>query len=478
MQVDFGTGSGYDTGLMDNRRVHIKTFGCQMNKLDSGLLASALAEAGYTLTEKATDADAVVINTCSVREHAEARVFSHLGHLKHIRKSRPEMVVAVMGCMAQRLGAELLAHPAVDIVCGPAQLPQLPALLAEAAAKSRKERDILAVTSDIRKKHEGQEGEALDEFERLHDMEDSDVPGQAYVRAMHGCDRFCSYCVVPYVRGPEVSRSPKAIGEQIQRLADSGVKQITLLGQTINSYKYTEGGRTWRLADLLEMAASIDGVQWVRFITSYPADFDESILRAMAGNSKICRYLHIPAQSGSDRILKAMNRKYTAAEYMALLMRAREIVPDIGIAGDFIVGFPGETQEDFEATCAMVRQAKYKNIFVFKYSPRPGTRADKGMADDVHGEVKKERNMRLLEIQNQVSLEMNRELIGRVIEVMVDGASKKPHLDGEAKAMPQLTGRTSSDHIVVFDGPLSLTGTFVKVRVSRSSALTLFGEIA
>lgn len=468
---------GYDEWFMEKRTVHIKTFGCQMNKLDSSLVASALADAGYAFTEKATEADAVVINTCSVREHAEARVFSHLGHLKHLRKSRPGLVVAVMGCMAQRLGKELLAHPAVDVVCGPAQLPQLPSLLAEAGEKSRKDRHLLAVSENIRHRSSQSEGESLDEFERLHDMEDTEVPGQAYVRAMHGCDRFCSYCVVPYVRGPEVSRSPQAICEQIRRLADQGIQQITLLGQTINSYKYTEGDKTWRLADLLEMAAGVDGVRWVRFITSYPADFDEGIFHAMAANKKVCRYLHIPAQSGSDRILKAMNRHYTAAQYLALLDRARQIVPDIAVAGDFIVGFPGETDEDFQATCDLLARARYKNAFIFKYSPRPGTRAEKGMADDVPAEVKKERNTKLLELQNSVSEDINRGFIGQVVEVMVDGPSRKPHLDGMPRELPQLTGRTGSDYIVVFDGPVSLTGTFAKVRVMRSSALTLFGEL-
>jgi tRNA-2-methylthio-N6-dimethylallyladenosine synthase len=463
---------------MTQRVAHIKTFGCQMNKLDSGILASALVEAGYSLTNKATEADVVVINTCSVREHAEARVFSHLGHLKHLRKTRPEMVVAVIGCMAQRLGAELLQHPAVDIVCGPAQLPQLPQLIEKAAATSRKERDFLAVTDDIRRRSSQEQDQPLDEFERLHDTEDADIPGQAFVRAMHGCDRFCSYCVVPYVRGPEVSRPPQAIREQIRRLAGQGVTQITLLGQTINSYRYAEGDRMWHLADLLEMATAIEGVHWVRFITSYPVDFDEAIFHAMAGNEKLCRYLHIPAQSGSDRILKAMNRHYTVAQYLALLEKARTIVPDISLAGDFIVGFPSETDADFGATCDLLAKAQYKNAFIFKYSPRPGTRADRMLTDDVPAEVKKYRNMKLLELQNTQSAEVNRQFVGRTVEVMVEGPGKKPHLDGPHREMPQLTGRTAADHIVVFDGPLSLAGSYASVKITRASALTLFGELA
>jgi tRNA-2-methylthio-N6-dimethylallyladenosine synthase len=472
----FGGYGVYNSWIMDTRSVHIKTFGCQMNKLDSSLLASAMTDAGFTLTEKVGDAAIIVINTCSVREHAEARVFSHLGHLKHLKKSRPGLIVAVMGCMAQRLGPELLEHPVVNIVCGPGQLPQLPSLIEQARAASRNDAELLAVTDNIRGKTSDEDAGSLDDFERLHDIEDTSVPGQAYVRAMRGCDRFCSYCVVPYVRGPEVSRPPQAIRDQIVRLADQGITQITLLGQTVNSYTYIEGDRTWRLADLLEMAAAIDGVHWVRFITSYPSDFDEAIFHAMARIDKVCPYLHIPAQSGSDRILKAMNRKYTAAEYIALLDKARDIVSDIAIAGDFIVGFPEETEEDFEATCDLLTRAQYKNAFIFKYSPRPGTRADKTLADDVPAEVKKHRNTRLLELQNSVSMEYNKRFIGKIMEVMVEGPGKKPHLDGPRHDLPQLVGRTATDYIVIFDGPLQLAGTFAKVRITRTSALTLFGQ--
>jgi tRNA-2-methylthio-N6-dimethylallyladenosine synthase len=460
----------------EKKHVYIRTFGCQMNKLDSSLLASAMTDAGFTLTEKVGDAEVVVINTCSVREHAEERVFSHLGHLKHLKKSRPDLIVAVMGCMAQRLGPELIEHPVVNIVCGPGQLPQLPSLIEQARTVPMNGAELLAVTENIRQKTSGEDAGSLDDFERLHDIEDTSIPGQAYVRAMRGCDRFCSYCVVPYVRGPEVSRPPQAIRDQIIRLADQGITQITLLGQTVNSYAYTEGDKTWRLADLLEMAAAIDGVHWVRFITSYPSDFDEAIFHAMACIEKVCPYLHIPAQSGSDRILKAMNRKYNAAEYMALLDKARDIVPDIAIAGDFIVGFPGETEEDFEATCGLLSRAQYKNAFIFKYSPRPGTRADKTLADDVSAEVKKQRNTRLLELQNSVSMQYNKRFVGRTMEVMVEGPGKKPHLDGPRHDQPQLIGRTATDYIVIFDGPLRLAGGFARVKITRTSALTLFGE--
>ena len=447
-----------------------------MNKLDTGLVASALRDAGFRLVEGVKDADAVVINTCSVRQHAEDRVLSNLGHLKHLKQHRPGMVVAVIGCMAQRLGNGLLEHEVVDIVCGPAQIPQLADLISQALDRHEKR---LAVTEEIR--FSAAEGDAaLDDFESTHSVRDKQIPGQAFVRVMRGCNYFCTYCVVPYVRGPEACRSPHAILEQVRRLADTGVRQVTFLGQTVNSYQYNDGGKTYNLADLLDMATEVPGIEWIKFVTSYPRDeFFEDILRVMADSPKVCRYLHMPAQSGSDRILKAMNRHYTAAHYLDMLDRARATVPDIAIAGDFIVGFPGETEEDFQATADLVQKARYKNCFVFKYSPRPGTTADKRLADTVPDEVKHKRNVELLAIQEQISDELSRDFQGLDVTVLVEGLSKKSHVnpsDGEDR--PQLVGRTSTDHIVVFNGPLSLAGRFAQVRVTRTSPLTLFGELS
>ncbi|MHC4360582.1 MAG: tRNA (N6-isopentenyl adenosine(37)-C2)-methylthiotransferase MiaB, partial [Planctomycetota bacterium] len=371
---------------MNAKNVHIKSFGCQMNKLDTALVTSALKQAGFALTDSPKTADIVLINTCSVREHAEQRVFSHLGHLKHIRQSRPEIIVGVIGCMAQRLGDELLAHEAVDIVCGPAQIPQIVTLL-EKGLSERKKR--LFVTENIRRLNENA---ALEDFESVFDSDDKALPRQAFVRAMRGCNKFCSYCVVPYVRGPEVSRPPAAIIEQVRRLAGKGVRLVTLLGQTVNSYEYHVCGKTYCLADLLEMVSEVDGIEWIRFVTSYPAEkYFMQICQAMADFPKVCKYLHMPAQSGSNKILKAMNRKYTAEEYLQLLDIARDMVPGIAVAGDFIVGFPGEREEDFGDTVKLLQKAKYKNAFVFKYSARLGTGAEKRLEDDVKQEVKKRR---------------------------------------------------------------------------------------
>ena len=457
-----------------NLKLTIKSFGCQMNKLDTALVTSAFEEAGFSLTESVKEADVVLINTCSVREHAEQRVLSHLGHLKHIKKSRPDLVVGVIGCMAQRLGDTLLEHEAVNLVCGPAQIPRLSELIKEAMQEKK---TTMAVTGKIRQKLDDKQNQMLEEFESTYGIEDEQIPAQAFVRVMRGCNNFCTYCVVPYVRGPEVSRPPEAVIEQIRRLADHGVRQVTLLGQRVNAYQYKQGEKTWSLADLLDAAGKIEGIEWLRFVTSYPSEeFLNEILHVMADSPKVCDYLHIPAQSGSDRILRAMNRHYSSRQYLDMLGRAREIVPDIAIAGDFIVGFPGETEEDFEATVELLKKARYKNAFIFKYSPRPGTTADRRLQDTIPAEVKQRRIVELLAVQEKFSDELSREFLGKEVNVLVEGLSKKSHVNMDAGQNPQLIGRTAGDWIVVFNGPESLTGKFTKVRIESVSPLTLFGR--
>ena len=460
---------------ISNLKLSVKSFGCQMNKLDTALVTSALKEAGFTLTESVKEADVVLINTCSVREHAEQRVLSHLGHLKHIKKSQPDMVVGVIGCMAQRLGDKLLEHEAVNIVCGPTQIPQIVDLLTEALQKNEKR---LAVTEKIRKTSENQ-NQILEKFESAYGIEDKQIPSQAFVRAMRGCNNFCTYCIVPYVRGPEVCRPPEAIIEQIKRLASEGIKQVTLLGQTVNSYKYKKAEKTYCLADLLNAASDIDGIEWLKFVTSYPSDeFFDEILQVMADSPKVCHYLHIPAQSGSDKILHAMNRHYSAAWYLEILDKARATVPGIAIAGDFIVGFPGETEDDFQATVDLLNKARYRNSFIFKYSPRPGTTADKRLQDTVPADVKQKRIAELLAVQEKISDQLSRDFLGKEVKVLVEGLSKKSHRNIAGSGNnPQLVGRTATDYIVVFNGPTSLAGRFAKVKIIKTSPLTLFGEL-
>ena len=447
-----------------------------MNKLDSALVSTSLERAGFSLTENVKDADVVLINTCSVREHAEQRVISHIGHLQHIKESKPNMIVGIIGCMAQRLGDKLLEHKTVNIVCGPSQIPQIAALIVDAQEKKKNE---LAVTEHIRKAVQESDSQALEDFESAYSNEDERNPAQAFVRIMRGCNNFCTYCIVPYVRGPEVSRPPETILEQIRKLADNGVKQVTLLGQTVNSYKYVRDGKVWSLADLLNAVSEINGIEWIKFVTNYPAEeYFEDIMHAMADSSKICKYLHMPAQSGSDKILRAMNRKYTAAGYLELLEKARSIVPGIAIAGDFIVGFPDETDEDFQGTVNLVKKAQYRNAFIFKYSPRPGTTSEKRLEDTIPDEIKQKRNVELLAVQEKISEELSKDFLGKEVKILVEGLSKKPHLNSSDNGNnPQLVGRTEMDYIVVFNGPVSLAGQFAMVKIVKSSPLTLFGEL-
>ncbi len=459
---------------MGKKLVHIKSFGCQMNKLDTALVESALKEADYQVTDAIRDADLVLFNTCSVRQHAEDRVISNIGHMKHLKKSRPHLMVGIMGCMAQRLGEALLQHDAVDLVVGPGQIPHIVSLIKSVTHDQGKQLDV---TPRIRQ--QAADNPDLEAFESMHDSDDKHIPGQAFVRIMRGCNNFCTYCIVPYVRGPEISRPPQAIVQQIRKLADTGVRQVTLLGQTVNAYRYDEAGKTYDLADLLALVSETDGIEWIRFVTNYPIEqgFDR-LMHAMADLPKVCKYLHMPAQSGSDSMLRAMNRRYVAQQYLDLLARARAIVPNLAVAGDFIVGFPGETDEDFQQTASLIRQAQYKNCFVFKYSPRPGTTSDKRLEDTIPDAVKQQRNVDLLAVQERVSADLSQTFLGSTVKVLVEGLSKKPHLNAsEHNNLPQLVGRTDTDWIVVFNGPESLAGHFADVTIDKVSPLTLFGTL-
>jgi len=444
--------------------------GCQMNKLDSELVAAQLEEMGCHQTTDSAAAEIIIFNTCSVRQHAEEKVISKIGQLKRRHRQQPNMILAVIGCLAQRLGQELLrCHGEVDIVCGPGRLHQLAAMIEEALAHRRQ---LIAL-------NDRSENNLLEEFDCSRPPPKGNNPFQAYVRVMRGCNKFCSYCVVPYVRGPEECRPLDNILAESRRLVEAGVKEITLLGQTVNSYEFSQNGKMLGLADVLEAVHQIHGLERLRFITSYPRDFDERILHAMAGLPRVCEYLHLPAQSGSNRILRAMNRRYTVEQYLELIERARQIVPDITFAGDFIVGYCGEEQEDFEATAQLMQKVRYKNCFIFKYSPRPGTAADKKLADNVPDEVKRQRNTQLLLLQNQISEQLNQRYIGQEVKILVEGPSKKPHLDHPRQNGAdriQLIGRTPGDHIVVFEGGRDLIGQIISLKVTRASALTLFAE--
>ncbi len=524
------------------KKIYLETFGCQMNVLDSELVENQLRVLGYEFTPALEDADVVLYNTCSVREKSEQKVWSRLGRMRERKLIEPSLVVGVIGCMAERDGVGLMKRmPQVDLMCGPSELDQLPALL-ENVLKTGKQQHALAGNTSRRSKTLEHAGEQEDGLELL-DLSRSFSPEgrggqrfQAYIRIVRGCNKFCTYCVVPYTRGAEVSRPPGAILQEARKLVDAGCLEITLLGQTVNHYAYEEetqaslpGGpvkKRTTFAELLQMLHErLPDLARLRFITSFPADFGDDILQVMAESRRMCKYLHVPAQSGSDRILKLMNRGYTAGSYLELVERARRIVPGIQLAGDFIVGFPTETDEDYTRTRELAEKVRYKNCFIFKYSPRPGTVAIKRHEDDVPEETKRFRNNDLLRVQNRISNELNRELLGQVIDVLCDGpsgwggngngadrepdsvvagsgacsdnnvqlgsslaAGMKRKLDrqGNPFVMPrvaetpgdwvQLAGRTTHDQIVVFQGPAALTGRIIPVRVREAHGMTIFAD--
>jgi tRNA-2-methylthio-N6-dimethylallyladenosine synthase len=457
------------------QKLYIETVGCQMNVLDSELVVGTLRRVGYELTHEPSDADVIFFNTCSVRQHAEDKIYSALGRLRLHKKRHPEKVVGVLGCMAQKDQEQILRRaPHVDIVCGTGQLAQLPQLIDEV----RRTREVQIAVSLGRAEASRHEVESsFESFDPMRDPSMRPTPFQAYVRIMIGCDKFCTYCIVPSVRGPEQSRPPEHIAAEVRQLAAEGCKEITLLGQTVNSFRHRTGdGRSERLSDLLARIHDTPGLERIKFITNFPRDMDDDLLDAVRTLPKVCPYLHVPAQSGCDEVLKRMKRLYTVGYYRDMLVRCRERVPGVAISSDFIVGFSGETEASFQKTCDLVRESGFKNSFIFKYSPRPGTKADELFADDVPEEVKKRRNNDLLAIQNAVSVADHRRLVGTTVEVLVEGPSKTA-LKQDGRGPRQLTGRSRSDHIVVFEGNERLIGRTVSVQIEQATAFTLFGTV-
>lgn len=477
--------------------------GCQMNVLDSELVLGELLARGYQPVDEMLTADLVVLNTCSVRQHAEDKVFSRLGQLKQRRARHDGRIVAVIGCMAERDGTNLLERmPHVDILCGPGDIHRLPAMVDDVTASRGR---AIALSGRLRELTTAQRHAAShDDLESLDSSRSFDprIAGkrtgltsrfQAYVRITRGCNKWCTFCVVPMTRGPEVHRPADQIVAEVRRLARHGVVEVTLLGQTVNHYEHTdERGRHTTFADLLRRVHDeVPELPRLRFVTSFPRDFTDEALRAMAESPRICRYLHIPAQSGSNPVLKRMNRGYTVEEYRDLLSRARDLMPDISLSGDMIVGFPGETDEDFARTVELLRYARYKNCFIFKYSPRPGTQADARLLDDIPDDVKRQRNNDLLAAQAEINLANHRDLVGQSVEILVEGFSKAAiraqegeqdrggEVDRDARPglAGQLVGRTRGDQIVVFEGPSDLIGRITQVRVVAMTPYTLHGEL-
>ena len=448
-------------------RVFIQTFGCQMNRLDSDLVTDLLGNAGYTITTNRDIADLVLYNTCSVRDHAEQKVYSRLGRDAQL-KVKP--MVGVIGCMAQRLGGRLKSKfPVVDIVCAPGSLYMLPELI-DSALAGRAAMALDPSRTESRDKESESRLETMDSIRHV----DGDNR-KAFVRVMRGCDKFCSYCIVPFVRGPERSRNPAEIQKEVAKLVEGGKDCITLLGQTVNSYKFQDV----RFSDLVRQISAIPQLKRLDFVTSHPTDFGQDILEAIGECDNVCSYIHCPAQSGSDRILRAMNRGYTRAEYDAFLDLAYRILPDVAIASDFIVGFPGESDEDHAMTIDLVEKGNFKNCFIFKYSPRDGTRAAEKYQDNVPEEIKRQRNNELLEIQRAQGLKHHQNRIGRTFNVMVEGPSRRHDKQDKppTRESTQMMGRTMGNHIVLFDAPDNIVGSFVSVKITDANDLALIGEV-
>jgi tRNA-2-methylthio-N6-dimethylallyladenosine synthase len=460
---------------MITKKLYLETVGCQMNVLDSELVVGSLRRQGYALVHEATEADVILFNTCSVRQHAEDKIYSALGRLRGHMRRNPSKVLGVLGCMAQK-DQELIRKraPHVAIVCGTGQLARLPELIAE-VERTGKPQFALSLDRAEASRHEVEH--SFESYDPLRDPSMRPTRFQAYVRIMIGCDKFCTYCIVPSVRGPEQSRPPEHIAAEVRQLADEGCKEITLLGQTVNSFQFAHGdGRSTRLSDLLARIHDTPGLERIKFVTNFPKDMSDDLLDAVRELPRVCAYLHVPAQSGCNDVLKRMKRLYTVEYYRDMLHRCRGRVPGVAISSDFIVGFCGETEKSFERSCDLVREGGFKNSFIFKYSPRPGTKADELFEDDVAEEVKKRRNNDLLAIQNAVSLADHRDRIGQIAEVLVEGRSKSS-IKHESSGPVQLTGRTMTDHIVVFEGHERLIGQTVRVEIKEASAFTLFGTV-
>jgi tRNA-2-methylthio-N6-dimethylallyladenosine synthase len=457
------------------RRLYIETIGCQMNVLDSELVAASLLGAGYELVDSLAEADTILFNTCSVRQHAEDKIYSALGRLRQAKEQQPQTIIGVLGCMAQKDQQRIFKRaPHVDLVVGPGQLQQLPQLLQRVLAGRGPQMEI---SLDRKAGSRATVQQSFGRYDPLRTSRARPARHQALLRIMFGCDKFCTYCIVPSVRGPEQSRPADEIVAEARQLADQGCLEITLLGQTVNSYQDRSAGRTLRLSDLLARLSEIDGLVRLKFVTNFPRHMTPDLLEAVRDVPKVSPYLHVPAQSGANAVLQRMKRGYTVEEYREMLDRIHAEIPQAAVTSDFIVGFCGETEDDFQQTVALVRQARFKNSFIFKYSPRSGTVADKLYADDIPEEVKRRRNNELLAVQNAINLEENQALVGRQVEILVEGPSKIGRKLGSRGEQIQLSGRTVCDRIVVFDGPLSLTGQMLRVEIRKADDCTLFGQL-
>ena len=448
------TGADFKSATADdNRKLFIETYGCQMNVADSEVIASVMQMAGYSVADTLEEADAVFMNTCSIRDNAEQKILNRLEFFHSLKKKKKNLIVGVLGCMAERVKDDLITNHHVDLVVGPDAYLSLPDLIAAVEAGEKAINVELSTTETYR------------------DVIPSRICGNhisGFVSIMRGCNNFCTYCIVPYTRGRERSRDIESILNEIRDMREKGFKEVTLLGQNVNSYLFEKEGEKISFPVLLKRVAEEVPEMRVRFTTSHPKDMSDETLHVIAEHDNICKMIHLPAQSGSSRILKVMNRKYTREWYLDRIAAIRRILPDCAISTDLFCGFHSETEEDYEETLSLMREVGYDSAFLFKYSERPGTYAAQHLPDTVSEEEKVRRLQGMIDLQNRLSEESNKRDIGKVFEVLIEGFSKR--------SREQLFGRTSQNKVVIFDKKNYHVGQFIKVRIHRASSATLFGD--
>ena len=435
-----------------DKKLFIETYGCQMNIADSEVIASIMQMDGYVLTDDIANADAIFVNTCSVRDNAEQKVLQRIQYYHTLKKRNPALIIGVLGCMAERVQEELISNYKVDVVAGPDAYMDLPNLVG-AAEKGNQAINVHLST--------------IETYKDVIPLRMSGVHISGFISIMRGCNNFCSYCIVPYTRGRERSRDPESILNELRDLRDKGYKEVTLLGQNVNSYCFLQGDGKIEFPDLLKMIAVEAPDMRIRFTTSHPKDMSNRTLETIALHENICRSIHLPAQSGSNRILKIMNRRYTREWYLERIKAIRSFLPDCTITTDLFCGFHSETEEDHQDTLNLMQEVQFDAAFMFKYSERPGTYAAKNLPDDISEDIKIRRLKEIIELQNKLSLQSNMRDIGKVFEVLVEGFSKRSKM--------QLFGRTSQNKVVIFDKQNYHVGDRVMIKITEASSATLHG---
>ncbi|MDD3687366.1 MAG: tRNA (N6-isopentenyl adenosine(37)-C2)-methylthiotransferase MiaB [Bacteroidales bacterium] len=437
-----------------NKKVYIETYGCQMNVADSETVAGIMQSRDFNGETDITLADIILINTCSVRDNAEKKIWNRLDHIKSLKKKNKNLKVGIIGCMAQRVADKLLEHPVVDFVAGPDAYRNLPDLVNE---------------SDIDLKPKNTDFDITETYSGIEQIKQTNDEISGFVAITRGCNNFCTYCIVPYTRGRERSSNYKDILNEVKNLDEQGFKEVTLLGQNVNSYSFEDAETTVDFPKLIEMVAKAAPQMRIRFTTSHPKDISDDLIDVIAANKNICNHIHLPVQSGSNKILERMNRKYTREWYLSRIDTIKSKIPDCGLSSDIFCGFSGETEADFQETLSLMEIVGYDLAFMFKYSERPGTAAAKSLKDDVPEETKKDRLARMIKVQNKISLQKNKSDIGKVFEVLVEGKSKR--------STEMLFGRTEQNKVVVFPAGNYKRGDFVLVKITDASSATLKGEL-